>query len=63
MSPDTATTQERQLDAGGTPTRFARGWHCLGPAAEFRDGKPHEVRAFGGKLVVWADTAGQLKAV
>ena len=63
MSPDTATTQERQLDAGGTPTRFARGWHCLGPAAEFRDGKPHEVRAFGGKLVVWADTAGQLKVI
>jgi 3-ketosteroid 9alpha-monooxygenase subunit A len=50
----------RHIDAGPLPARFARGWHCLGLADEFRDGKPHAVRAFGGKLVVFADSSGGL---
>ena len=50
----------RLLDHGSTPTRYARGWHCLGLAADFRDGRPHRVEAFESKLVVWADTAGEL---
>jgi 3-ketosteroid 9alpha-monooxygenase subunit A len=50
----------RQIDAGTVPTRFARGWHCLGLANEFRDGKPHAVHAFGTKLVVFADSSGTL---
>ena len=54
------TTQTRTLDHGSQPERFARGWHCLGLASEFKDGKPHAVEAFGGKLVVWENTKGEL---
>lgn len=43
----------RVIEAAAVPTRFARGWHCLGLAASFRDGSPHEVEAFGTKLVVF----------
>jgi 3-ketosteroid 9alpha-monooxygenase subunit A len=50
----------RMLDAGAAPERFARGWHCLGLERDFQDGKPHAIEAFGGKLVVWADSKGEL---
>jgi 3-ketosteroid 9alpha-monooxygenase subunit A len=50
----------RSIDAGAPPARFARGWHCLGLARTFRDGKPHAVHAFGTKLVVFADASGEL---
>jgi 3-ketosteroid 9alpha-monooxygenase subunit A len=50
----------RSIDVGAPPTRFARGWHCLGLAAPLRDGNPHAVEAFGTKLVVYADSAGEL---
>ena len=53
-------TDTRLLDHGTPPERFARGWHCLGLARDFQDGKPHAVEAFGGKLVVWSDTQGDL---
>ena len=56
----TLMSQTRQLDRGTLPERYARGWHCLGPAADFADGKPHAVEGFGGKMVVWADTQGEL---
>ena len=46
--------QVRALDHGVARERFARGWHCLGVADEFRRGGPHRVEAFGGHLVVWA---------
>ena len=42
----------REIDTGTPPTRFARGWHCLGLIEEFTDGKPHSVEVFGTKLVV-----------
>lgn len=50
----------RTIDSGVLPTRFARGWHCLGLADSFRDGKPHAIEAFGTKLVVFADSTGTL---
>jgi 3-ketosteroid 9alpha-monooxygenase subunit A len=50
----------RTIDQGTPPARFARGWHCLGLAARFRDSGPHAVQAFGTKLVVFADSAGNL---
>lgn len=53
-------TETRALDTGSVPERFARGWHCLGLERDFTDGKPHEVQAFGGKLVVWSDSQGEL---
>jgi 3-ketosteroid 9alpha-monooxygenase subunit A len=59
----TAVDEVRSIEAGSTPTRFARGWHCLGLASSFRDGKPHGVQAFGGKLVLWAGADGALHAL
>jgi 3-ketosteroid 9alpha-monooxygenase subunit A len=53
----------RMIDAGAVPTRFARGWHCLGLADRFRDGEPHAVQAFGTKLVVFADSSGDLNVL
>jgi 3-ketosteroid 9alpha-monooxygenase subunit A len=53
-------TETRVLDTGSVPERFARGWHCLGLERDFKDGKPHGVQAFGGTLVVWSDTQGEL---
>ena len=52
--------QIREIDTGTPMTRFARGWHCLGLADDFRDGKPHGIQAFGGKLVVYADSKGDI---
>ncbi len=52
----------REIDVGEARTRYARGWHCLGLTKTFKDGKPpHSVHAFGTKLVVWADTNGDIK--
>ena len=50
----------RTIERGAPPERFARGWHCLGLAERFRHSGPHAVEAFGTKLVVFADSAGQL---
>jgi 3-ketosteroid 9alpha-monooxygenase subunit A len=43
----------REIDSGTPLSRYARGWHCLGLADRFHDGKPHAVSAFGTKLVVF----------
>ena len=61
MSTDTNAVGIREIDPGALPTRYARGWHCLGVAKDFRDGQPHSIRAFGTKLVVFADSHGDLK--
>ncbi len=53
----------RMLDQGTTPIRFARGWHCLGLASTFADGKPHAIHGFGTKLVVWQDSKGELNVL
>lgn len=41
------------IEAKAIPDRYARGWHCLGPAAEFKDHKPHTLNIFGTKLVAY----------
>ncbi|MQA61518.1 MAG: Rieske 2Fe-2S domain-containing protein [Actinophytocola sp.] len=56
-------TEVRTIDAGAVPTRFARGWHCLGLAAGFKDGKPHAVNAFGTKLVVFQAADGTVNVL
>lgn len=43
----------RTIEAGAPPQRYARGWHCLGLADGFKDGKPHQIEAFGTQLVVF----------
>jgi 3-ketosteroid 9alpha-monooxygenase subunit A len=53
----------RAIEAAATPTRFARGWHCLGLAEKFRDGKPHSIQAFGQKLVVFQSGDGKLNVL
>jgi 3-ketosteroid 9alpha-monooxygenase subunit A len=50
----------RSIEAGQPPARFARGWHCLGLTERFRDAGPTAIEAFGTKLVVFADSTGQL---
>jgi 3-ketosteroid 9alpha-monooxygenase subunit A len=57
------TNSVRMIDVGVPRTRFARGWHCLGLAEPFRDGKPHAVEAFGTKLVVFATGDGTLNVL
>lgn len=50
----------RLIEADSAPSRFARGWHCLGLHRDFADGKPHAVEAFGTKLVVFRETSGKI---
>ena len=59
----TVSHQPRQLEADPVADRYARGWHCLGLAKDFRDGRPHAITAFGTKLVVWSPTSGDLKVL
>ncbi|QLY30170.1 Rieske 2Fe-2S domain-containing protein [Nocardia huaxiensis] len=59
----TTDGEVRVIDAGAPPARFARGWHCLGLADSFRDGKPHSVKAFGTELVVFAAADGTLNVL
>lgn len=47
--------------AAEMPDRYARGWHCLGLASEYRDGKPHGIKAFGTRLVVFQGEDQQLR--
>lgn len=55
--------EARLIQTKAPPARFARGWHCLGIADSFRDGKPHAVQAFSTKLVVFADSKGALSVL
>jgi 3-ketosteroid 9alpha-monooxygenase subunit A len=59
----TGSSEVRMIEAGEAPTRFARGWHCIGLTRDFTDGKPHPIHAFGTKLVVFADSEGDLKVL
>lgn len=59
--PTAESAEFRTIEAAAAPTRFARGWHCLGLLESFRDGQPHQVQAFGTTLVVFAaETTGRL---
>ncbi|CNE56873.1 Rieske (2Fe-2S) domain-containing protein [Mycobacterium tuberculosis] len=57
----TATESDavRAIEAEAVSSRFARGWHCLGLAEKYQDGKPHTVHAFGQKLVVFTGADGK----
>jgi 3-ketosteroid 9alpha-monooxygenase subunit A len=56
-------TDVRTIDVGQPRTRYARGWHCLGLASSFKDGKPHAIEAFGTKLVVFQASDGSLNVL
>jgi 3-ketosteroid 9alpha-monooxygenase subunit A len=53
----------RSIEGGPPPQRFARGWHCLGLAEQYKDGQPHAVQAFGQQLVIWQGENGQLNVL
>ena len=43
-----------RIEAKLLEDRYARGWHCLGLAAQYRDGKAHRLDVFGTRLVALA---------
>lgn len=43
--------------------RYARGWHCIGEAAKFRDGELHSLKVFGTKLVAFATADGEISVL
>jgi 3-ketosteroid 9alpha-monooxygenase subunit A len=49
-----------KIEAQPIPNRYARGWHCLGLAAEYKDGKPRGLDLFGTRLVAFAGEDGQV---
>ncbi|WP_333618090.1 Rieske 2Fe-2S domain-containing protein [Dietzia sp.] len=55
--------EAREIDTGMQRTRYARGWHCIGLADDFRDGEPHGVEAFGTKIVVWSNADGEINVL
>ncbi|MDJ0363479.1 3-ketosteroid-9-alpha-hydroxylase, partial [Rhodococcus sp. H29-C3] len=52
--------EPREIDSVASLGRYARGWHCLGLSEPYKDGEPHAIHAFGTKLVVFADSRGEL---
>ncbi|MUL78240.1 Rieske 2Fe-2S domain-containing protein [Mycolicibacterium sp. CBMA 226] len=63
MTAQPETDDVRLIEAGSVPTRFARGWHCLGLVRDFADGKPHQINAFGQKLVVFSGEDGAISVL
>ena len=53
----------RQIESGAVPTRYARGWHCLGLTRDLGDGQPHTINAFGQRLVVFRAGDGSLNVL
>ncbi|MEV0594676.1 Rieske 2Fe-2S domain-containing protein [Nonomuraea cavernae] len=60
---EAGTDGVRAIEAEAVPTRFARGWHCLGLSETFKDGRPHTVNAFGQKLVIFQSGDGRLNVL
>ncbi|MBE1530827.1 Rieske 2Fe-2S domain-containing protein [Actinomadura algeriensis] len=53
----------RRIEAEAISSRFARGWHCLGLAEKYKDGKPHTINGFGQKLVVFMGEDGKINVL
>lgn len=58
-----STVPVQKIKAGPLPDRYARGWHCLGLADMYKDGKAHSIRAFGTKLVAFAGEDGTISVL
>jgi 3-ketosteroid 9alpha-monooxygenase subunit A len=58
-----AETPFHRIEARPPPDRYARGWHCLGLAQDYKDGKPHTLRIFGTKLVLFMGEDGKVRAL
>ncbi|MGE8365917.1 MULTISPECIES: Rieske 2Fe-2S domain-containing protein [Cupriavidus] len=57
------STQGYKIESRPPEARFARGWHCLGLADDYRDGRPHRLDIFGRRLAAFADSAGDIKII
>lgn len=57
------STQGYKIESRPPEARFARGWHCLGLADDYRDGQPHRLDIFGRRLAAFADSAGNIKII
>lgn len=57
---DNAAPERGQLAGNEPPRRYARGWHCLGLSAPFKDGRPHTLEIFGTKLVAFEQADGRM---
>jgi len=51
---------EISIDNAQRTHRYARGWHCLGVADEYRDGKLHSLDVFGTRLVAFSNSQGAI---
>lgn len=49
-----------KIETQAIPERYARGWHCLGLAQDYKDGKPHKLDVFGTKLVAFQGEDGNV---
>ncbi len=49
-----------RIESRPIENRFARGWHCLGLAADYRDGRPHTLDAFGTRLAAYQGGDGAI---
>ena len=63
MMSQSEVDEVRLIEAQAAPKRFARGWHCLGLIRDFADGKPHAIKAFGHKLVVFRSGDGKVNVL
>ena len=63
MTAQVDTDEIRQIEAEAAPSRFARGWHCLGLTRDLGDGKPHAIHAFNQKLVVFRSGDGRINVL
>lgn len=58
-----SATLIHKIKAGALPDRYARGWHCLGLAEDYKDGKPHTLNIFGTKLVAFQGESGEISII
>jgi len=56
-------TPTHRIESSPLPDRYARGWHCLGLAEDYRDGKPHRLDVFGTRLVAFSGDDGNVRIV
>jgi 3-ketosteroid 9alpha-monooxygenase subunit A len=62
-APTSGITPMHKIEAKAPPQRYARGWHCLGLAQEYKDGKPHSINIFGTRLVIFQGESGKLNVL
>lgn len=48
------------IESKPLPDRYARGWHCLGLADDYKDGKPHTLDVFGTRLAAFQGEDGEI---